>query len=498
MARHLLRGHWSSFFWNQSYGGTIETILTAGLFGVFGTSTLALKLVPTVLYAVAAVLVWRVGRRTVGERSARVAGALFWIWPAYFVWRSTKAFGFYSSGLVLGLVAMLTALRLVERDRRRDFIFLGLAFGLGWWASPQVLILALPSLIWLLWRRPRAARGWPWIVPAAVLGALPWLVANARHGWYSLHSEQASTSMVGHLHNLVSPNLQTALGLRVPFSLAWLVGPLAGWILFVLVLAACAAIGFRRRAGIAPLLLAGVIFLVLYVVSPYTYLTAEPRYLTFVLPIIVLVISATLRRPAPVIVGLAIACGMSIAGLAIMERQHLTLVSVDGASVPADFQPLIRTLGQARVHDVFASYWVAYRLGFESRERIIASPSRQIHYETVDGRVVSDLAHSRYARWDMLVRSNRGAAHVFVTGAQQEREARRLLLAAGYRRIEGDGFVVYLPPVGPTPNKVSRSGAGSRDRAERTSRHSTRNRPSTATSRATTSQVIRSRLITWW
>ena len=59
------------------------------------------------MFGLAAVLVWRVGRRTVGEPAARIGAALFWIWPPFLVWWSTKARGFYGSGLVLGLAALL-------------------------------------------------------------------------------------------------------------------------------------------------------------------------------------------------------------------------------------------------------------------------------------------------------------------------------------------------------------------------------------------------------
>lgn len=450
MARHLLHGQWSVFFWNQSYGGTIEAVLTAGLFGVVGSSTVALKLVPAFLYAIAALLLWRVGRRIVGEPSARVAAALFWIWPAYFVWRSTKAYGFYSSGLVLGLAVMLLALRLAERDDRRDFIVLGLALGLGWWTTPQILILDVPAVLWLVWRRPGVARGWILAGPAAVVGALPWIIANVRHDGYSLHSTQvgasSSAQLLPHLHNLFSSNLPTTFGLRVPFSLSWVVGPIAGWALYGLLLGTIAWVLFRRANSLALLPLTCLVFLILYAVSAYTWLTNEPRYLTLFLPGVALLFSAALRGPRLAAAGLVAAGALSIAGLATMERQHLMLISTDGVRFPADFNPLIRVLEQEHVHAAFANYWVAYRLGFESREQIVVSSSQQLRYTRVDGRLVPDDIHSRYAPWDVLVRRSPNAADVFVQGAV-ERQARHRLMRAGYSRVEAGGFVIYVPPV---------------------------------------------------
>lgn len=171
MARHELHGELSVFFWGQPYGGTQESLLTAPLFALFGSGAWTLRVVPVVLWAVAGLLVWRIGRRTLGEPRARLAAALFWLSPAYFVWKSTRAHGFYGSTLVLGLAVVLLAVRLRERNSRADLVMLGLALGLGWWASPQVVILVLPALVWLAWRHPAAARdGWL-AVPPAVLGA---------------------------------------------------------------------------------------------------------------------------------------------------------------------------------------------------------------------------------------------------------------------------------------------------------------------------------------
>ena len=61
------------------------------------------------------------------------------VWPASFVWWSTKDRGFYWQILVLGLAVFLAALRLVERPERRwDAAWMGLAAGLGLWESPQI------------------------------------------------------------------------------------------------------------------------------------------------------------------------------------------------------------------------------------------------------------------------------------------------------------------------------------------------------------------------
>ncbi len=146
-----------------------------------------------------------------------MAAGIVWVWPAYLAWKSTRAHGFYGVGLVLGLLVVLLALRLSERRDRRD----ALPLGLGWWATPQVVLLAVPTLGWLVWRR-RGTLADTWLIGiAALLGALPWVVANATHDWYSVGFGPGGGTVVDRLHNLAVATLPMALGLRIPFTLDW-------------------------------------------------------------------------------------------------------------------------------------------------------------------------------------------------------------------------------------------------------------------------------------
>jgi uncharacterized membrane protein (UPF0136 family) len=175
MARSFRHGHWRAFYWGQQYGGTQETALVA----LAGASINALKLVPVALSAMAALLTWRIGRRMFEDRLAQAAGLLTWIAPGSYLWWSTKERGFYWVSIVLGLILVLAAQRIVEgRQPMTNGAVLGLAAGLGFWASPNVLYFAVPTGLWLLARRRPSLR---WLIaaaPAAVTGALPWLWHN--------------------------------------------------------------------------------------------------------------------------------------------------------------------------------------------------------------------------------------------------------------------------------------------------------------------------------
>ena len=74
-------------------------------------------------------------------------------------------------------------------------------------------------IAWTVWRQPRSLRHLWVALPLALLGALPWLVWNAGHGWESLNSPVADTTTYAHrLRLLPSPVLPMTLGLRAPLT----------------------------------------------------------------------------------------------------------------------------------------------------------------------------------------------------------------------------------------------------------------------------------------
>ena len=68
--------------------------------------------------------------------------------------------------------------------RRLDWLALGLFAGIGWWGSPEVVYYLVPAGVFLGWRllkrRMELRPGLLTLtVAGAVVGALPWLWANA-------------------------------------------------------------------------------------------------------------------------------------------------------------------------------------------------------------------------------------------------------------------------------------------------------------------------------
>ena len=112
---------------------------------------------------------------------------------------------------------VLLALRAVERPTscgwRRSASFSGLAF----WETEQIVPVALPVIGWTIWRRPRVLRARVGGVGAAAIGALPWLVWNARHGWASLNQLPGGSTYWHRIRVFVSPLVPMMTGVRVPY-----------------------------------------------------------------------------------------------------------------------------------------------------------------------------------------------------------------------------------------------------------------------------------------
>jgi hypothetical protein len=120
----------------------------------------------------------------------------------------------------------------------------------------------------------------------------------------------------------------------------------------------------------------------------------------------------------------------------------------DGMFVPADFKPLIAELDRLGVDRVYADYWVAYRLDFETDERIIAAESPQERYARAGKRVVVlDNDHVRHPPYVREVTQSPRPAHVVLTASRDSANLdERLLQAAGYRRTTVGRFTIwYLP-----------------------------------------------------
>jgi 4-amino-4-deoxy-L-arabinose transferase-like glycosyltransferase len=440
MAHEILHGHFSAFYWGQTYGG-VEPYAVAAMFALFGQSSFTLGMTPIVLDAVAALLVWRTGRRLFGSTVGAGAALLFWIWPEVYIFNSTQEYGFRYVTLVCGLAVMLLAIRIADRAeppvsdtesfwkveaagrstrvRYLDWLALGLFAGVGWWGSPEIVYYVVPSGIFLAWRffKRRIDLRPGFLILAvfgAVIGATPWLWANAKSHLGSLRhvAPQPHPSYTSHLSIFFTHIAPMALGLRiranydsarqvfVPGSGGFLVGTsgpiwttvvgeiayvgaLIGILFWIIVL-------IRRKQALI-LVGAALLFPFLYAVSPFASDWQDGRYGLLFAPILSLLVAsgsyAALKRAGKprLAIPLAIIVGLALTLNAVTQLNPYTPVASNASrsgwfTWNANPNPgavnLTNSVKSAHLDHVWAGFYLSWLLNWESLGAITASDVR--------------------------------------------------------------------------------------------------------------------------
>ncbi len=454
MARHAAHGHVSAFFWGQSYGGTQEVVAVAVLFAVFGTHLVLMRAVPILLSVAAALVLARIARRAYGEPAGAVAALLVWIWPIFAVWKMEIWSGFYGAALLyVALIVGLTLL-LDEEPTSARIAAMGLVLGLSLWESVQTLAIVLPALAWLTIRRPRIwLRSWL-ALPGLVLGGLPWLLSNLRHDWWSLGFQGSGGTYESRFHGFVSATFPMALGLRVPYLVDWTFGPIVSVLLYGLCLAAIALAAWRwRRSALSLLPFTIVAFPFLYAINGMTSSTLEPRYVVVLVPVLILAaasLATTVPRAAAILLAAALLSSVGLVRWLDWNNAPARANSLNDQVVALG--PTIAALDRAGIDRAYATYAIAYRLTFDTRERIVVSEGDLTHL-TVEGPgrvlppVPTDYTTHHHPAYDRAVRAAHRLAYIFVRGETYEAHDVALLEANGFRRADvGTVILLYSPP----------------------------------------------------
>jgi hypothetical protein len=94
----------------------------------------------------------------------------------------------------------------------------------------------------------------------------------------------------------------------------------------------------------------------------------------------------------------------------------------------------------------YAEYWVAYRIAFDSGERIVASPDQWSDWSVRDGVVTPRRSKDvRYRPFQAMVAASRRHAFVFFRDPYEPLPIRGALAAHGYRRSVVPHFEIWTP-----------------------------------------------------
>lgn len=182
----VARGELPVFFLGQPYAGMLEAYAAAPLLLLFGTSTRALSLAPTLISLLFVWLNYIVIRDMWGRRAGLMAMLLAAVPPYYFMWHNVLPRGCYIEIPLLSLLLVWLAFRLTHRTPNwRLYFAYGLVAGLGFWTHFLISYALMATAIYLLIHDWRMVFRLTLLIVSAgfIAGSLPLLTYNINHEW---------------------------------------------------------------------------------------------------------------------------------------------------------------------------------------------------------------------------------------------------------------------------------------------------------------------------
>jgi len=463
MARHPGVG---TTLWGQPYGSPLDSWVAMPFVAVWGYSTEALRLPCFLLSLVLVPLAYALARE-LNPAAALPAAVLVACPPPYFLLLAALPPPFYATTLALCGLVLLTAARAGRRlgaaegsPPRGTLLVLGIASGLALWTHLMSASAIAAALAWLIVRGRKRLPLLAWaLVPLVAASAPVWSRAlRDPEALRIVQVESRRETTLAHL-GAVLPRLHEplggVLGTHVPVvadAEDYMLHH-AGWAAALTVLVYGLLLIQSARAATAaspaPLyLLAAALALVAFPFpvrsAPHTIRLLTPLYL----PVAALVAWAASPRAASRRVWVAV-LALATLHLALGTRLLESWRRTDRADPPfslVDLQPARRLLEGYGVRHAYASYGPAFRLTWESGERIVASPPWNDRFRHWPLPLLDEVRFAKNVAWVLTPSVPSGLP------TPDELEQALARLGGRFRRDAAGAAVVYhgfVPPFAP-------------------------------------------------
>jgi hypothetical protein len=452
--------------WGQPYGSPLDSWVALPFVAVWGHTTEALRL-PVFLLGLGLVPLAYALARQLHPSAALPAAVLLACPPSYFLLLSALPPPFYATSLLLCGLVLLTAAQAARRlssddgpPPRGTLFLLGLFSGLALWTHLMSLSAVAAAGLWVLLRARGRRRLLAWAVVPLLAASAPLWVRAGRDAEATriVEIESRNESTLGHLTGVL-PRLHEPLagviGARVPVIADSedfvLYAP--GWVASLLVLAygvsliAAGRAASGRHPSVLLFLAAGLALAAFPFpvrAAPHTIRFLTPLYL----PVAALVAwgaapRGTSRRGFVVVLALA---ALHLAGARqLLESWRATDRAAPPFALP-DLRPARRALETAGVRQAYASYGPAFRLTWESAERIVASPPWNDRFRHWPLPLLDEVRFAKNVAWVLTPSVPSGLPGPEAFDAALRR------IGGRWRRADVPGAIVYLgfvPPFSP-------------------------------------------------
>ncbi len=462
MARHPGTG---TTMWGQPYGSPLDAWLALPFVAVWGNTTEALR-VPYFLLSLGLVPAAYGLARLLHPAAALPAAVLLACPPPYFLLLAALPPPFYPTSLLLcGLVLLLSAHAGSRLDAEppaphapRGALFAaGLLSGLALWTHLMSASVVGAAAAWLFHRFRRRRLLLVWALPPLVAASAPlWMrvaadAQAARIVQVSDRQESTAAHLASVLPHLHEP-LGGVLGTQVPVIadaedfMLHAPGGIAGALMLLYGLSLILAVRAARADHPSSLYLLAAFFALLAFPFPVRAAPHTIRFLTpLYLPVAALAAwAATPRRASRR--AWVLVLGLATLHLAGASQLLDAWRSIDRAEPPFLLQDLRRVrqlLEERGVRDAYACYGPAYRLTWESGERIVASPPWNDRFRHWPLPLLDEVRFAKNVAWVLTPAVPSGLP------SPDELEAALRRIGGRWQREEVPGAVVFrgfVPP----------------------------------------------------
>ena len=438
MARHILQGERPVFFYGQAYMGSLDALLVAIGFYLFGEQVWVIRLVQSLIFLGVMITTYSLGIKVFGsQKTAALAVAFLAVPSVNVILYTTASLGGYGEALLIGNLVLLEGLRIADKlseqkDRflTADWLVLGFLIGLGFWAFGLTLVYSIPTVIFLIYSIQKARQGFQvtpetssvsdeyesriswklvitWLLSfcgGLIISLLPVWNYALENGLHRLILELKGDAIRGieglpwllqslqHLLNLIIFGSTVVFGLRPPWDITWLGLPLLPfilifWLFVIGDILRNLVTGNKKRKKVG--LLLGVIFTLLcgFIFTPFGADPSGRYFLPLTVPLSLFA--------ADFIVSLERKFGVKVYGMAavlvifnfwgIMQSAlrnppGITTQFYEPARIDHRYdQELIDFLREKGEKRGYSNYWVSYPIAFLSQEELIFIPCLPYH-----------------------------------------------------------------------------------------------------------------------
>jgi len=419
MARHINRGNIPVFFYGQAYMGSLDAMLVAIGFRIFGEEVWVIRLVQSLLYIGTVFTTMILANRLLkSQRATLYAGLIMAVPPINVALYSTVSLGGYGEMLLVGNLLLLGGLSIVKQIRDSESVidsklyfglFLwGIAAGFGFWIIGLTVVYSLPLVIFIFWYLIKKT-SWKAILPGlmflagGIIGSAPWWFSSVQTGNLAIVYEIAGSAIKGTATGswILRPLQRTLnlfifggtalIGLRPPWDIRWLMLPLIPIILIfwisVLIFNVKKIIESEGQIGLKTLVLMGLVLTAGFILSPYGDDPSGRYFLPLMMPMAIfganLLITQFPKKRILEYIAILLVLVFNFGGIlqaAKMNPPGITTQFDKVAQVDQRYMgELINFLKDNQIRAGYSNYWVSYPLAFLSEEEMIFLPRLPYH-----------------------------------------------------------------------------------------------------------------------